>query len=218
MVQVQGQAGEQTASDGSVLSPQLARLAELVVTELQGRHFQNNYRGRTYHAANQAGQALSLLSATFTGIALWNPPSSGVYAVIEEAGLGLTAVPTGESAVLLFFFTASPTAFTTQIATVPGKPATAGSYPTASAAGKISAWSSLTLAAAPGAVTAPIIRALASILFGTSVGVQHMAPVKDELAGLLILPPGTGCGLCAVTTAITGIGHFSWEELPSPPF
>lgn len=218
MVQVQGQAGEQTASDGAVLSPQLGRLAELILSELQGRHFQNNYRGRTYHSANQAAQAFSLLSTTYTGIALWNPPSSGVYAVIEEAGLGLTTTPTGTGTALLFFFTGTPSAFTTQVATVPGKPATGGSYATASAAGKVTAWSALTLAAAPGAVTAPIIRALASILFGSSVGIEQMAPIKDELAGLLILPPGTGCGIVGITTAFSGIGHFSWEELPTPPF
>jgi hypothetical protein len=68
--------------------------------------------------------------------------------------------------------------------------------------------SACTLAANP-----IIIRPCFSFPWITAVS-QTFGSYKDEVAGELSVPPGGAIGFVAVTTAQTGFGYISWEEIP----
>lgn len=215
MVHLEGVVGEQFLSDGAEADFRLLPLGALATSTIHGKRFGDNYYNRTFFAANQASQALSLIgTATYTGLAIYNPVGSGVVCSIEEVTAGLVSLPTAAAGVVLFGFTAVPSTITTALTTYPAKLQNLGGY--TSNATKTLAFSAGTLAAAPDTAMAPIMRALASVLGSATVTavLSAQAVAKDEVSGAILLEPGTGCGLVAVTTAVSVVGSMSWSEYP----
>lgn len=98
-----GQTGPVTAGDGSTPLLRLGRSAELIVGELHGRFYETTFRGATYSAGMQL---TSVSNATFTLatatsgtlataatatpiVALWNPSTSSVNAVLLQAQVSM---------------------------------------------------------------------------------------------------------------------------------
>lgn len=101
-VQVAGQVGPQTASDATFPTLRLGKTAEIIVQELHGRFYEQNYRGNVY-SIGCGFTALSAttitLSATSTPIlGVWNPTTSTVNLVILQISLA-TAANAGTGAV-----------------------------------------------------------------------------------------------------------------------
>lgn len=91
---VSGQVGPALLSDGVTTQPfYQGRNGESVVQNLHGKYYEQNYRGKvfsdglaTVQAITAATFNISTLGATVTPIAgLWNPPTSGVNAVLLYA-------------------------------------------------------------------------------------------------------------------------------------
>lgn len=213
MVNVQGVVGEAFYQDGAPAQFRMLPLGSLAQSQIHGKRFGMNYYNRTFFAAHQASTVLTLLgAATYTGLAVFNPQGSNVVASIEEVGVGFAVATSGYAGVVMFGFTGVPTAFTSGLTTFPSK-FTFG-WPGTVSPSKTLAYTSLTLAAAPGTPTAPVIRPLAAFLGTQTASDSAQAVVKDEVSGAVLLEPGTGVGIVAVTTAINIVGSVSWEEIP----
>jgi len=99
---IQGQVGppNQLTSIGPGTTPnlRLGQMADQVVSQLQGRFYENAYRGNLYSGAMIAPTVLSantitLVAATTPLIGLWNPLTSPVNLVVLQASLQITSAP-----------------------------------------------------------------------------------------------------------------------------
>ena len=174
-----------------------------MVTELNGRYYEQGYRGNIFYAVNSAAQALSLSSTTtYTGLTVANPTGSGKNLILTEAIWCTTIAPTGVGAVILGTgATVAQTAgsSTGPVATVLG-----------SGAGSVAkVGASCTYGSNP-----TFLRPFIGVPWVTATGNGNMGQNKDEIAGSIIIAPGQQVSFVAVTTAITGVGYFSWVELP----
>lgn len=208
--QITGQVGAQgpIASGAGSVPLRQGNYGDGIVTELQSKYYENAIRGNSFFCCNSAAQALSLTgTTTYTGLVLYNNPTSGKNLVLKTAIFIPTTAETGVGAVMLFsqaIAASLPSLTTTNVAN--GAVSTVLNGNTSSAA-KVA--SSCTLAANP-----IFLRPLISQQFGTAVGLNMLAQ-KDDIAGEIIIPPGAGVGFCAITTAITGIAYISWDEVSS---
>jgi hypothetical protein len=214
MVLVEGVVGEQQLGIGSPGAFRLDQQGGIIYVNDHGMQFTTNYNNRLFNVAHQAATALSLASTTtYTGLALWNPPGSAVIASVLEVTATANAMPAAAALIVLFEITTTPT-FGTAVVTYASKvqPNIQGS----SNASKCAAYAGLTLTtgANPGTATAPIIRGVQSYLGITTNETELQDNATKALDGSIILEPGTGVGMVAVTTAVTVFGSFTWEELP----
>lgn len=199
--------GPTTAPDQSTPNTRASRTGALVTADAHGRYAEGSSRGKSFFVCNSAAQALSLTgTTTYTGLVLYNKPASGVNFHLNVAAFAPTIAETGVGAVILFYqaIAASlPSLTTTNVANGALCSCLNGTTsPNASVA------SSCTLAANP-----LFLRPLIGIPWVTATA-QAALLCKDEIAGELVIAPGAGVGIVAVTTAITGIGYFGWEEVP----
>jgi hypothetical protein len=174
----------------------------LLLSEANPRYYQNAYSGLMFFAANTAAQALSVASATYTGLAVANPANSGKNLVLVDAAFGLQTLQTGFSAVVLGY--AATVALTVGNSAGPLSVIAGGG---ASSVAKVGA--SGALGAAP-----TIARIMAGAQWVTTGTTSNIQIVKDEIAGGLIIPPGQLVCIEAVTTAVSGLAHMTWIELP----
>lgn len=201
-----GTVGEQFLQDGA--SPPAGfregRLGELMISETRGRYAELTSRGRVFLAANQAATALSLLSATATGLILTNPAGSGKNLELLEICIALATAPAGVATIAL-----AANVNTVAAAVVHGtplivRPALLGS-------------SATPVGLVDGAATLPAAPVVVRGIGGGPVATGSVtAPfIKDEVAGAIMLSPGTAISLSAFTTAISVIASFTWAEYPA---
>ena len=98
-MQISGNVGEVVAAaNGAAAQQVVARiggLSDLIVSEVQGRFYENTYRGRKFSLGHTAVTALVAANAAATSLTataqpvlgLYNPSTSGVNAVILQAAL-----------------------------------------------------------------------------------------------------------------------------------
>lgn len=175
-----------------------------VAQDAHARYVESVLQGNVYTASTQAGVALTVgLSTTATGIILTNPPNSGKVLALIELLAALTTAPAGISTVGLQAVVTPQIAETTHTAALVVRNARIGN--TSMASGKVD--SSATLAATP-----VCVRAVPGGPVAT--GSVTSAYIKDEIAGAIILEPGTAIATFALTTAISALLTVTWEELP----
>lgn len=174
----------------------------LLETPLNPRYYAQNYLGAMFFASNTAAQALSVASTTYTGLAVGNPVGSQKNLVIIDCGFGLQTLQTGFSAIVIG--TAAVVALTAGNSQGPFPCIAGASFTSVATVG-----ASGTLGAAP-----RITRILAGAQWVTTGTTSNIQNVKDEIAGALIVPPGQLVCIEAITTAVTGLAHFTWLELP----
>lgn len=199
---LQGQVGIQSNGDGVFANARQDRQGGICVSELNARYYENNYRGNMFFAANTAAQALSVASATYTGLAVANPAGSGKNLILLDVAFGLQTLQSGFSAIVLgYAATVSLTAGSSAgpLSTLVGSGA--------ASVAKVGA--SATLGAAP-----TIARILAGAQWVTTGTTSNIQIVKDDVGGALIVPPGQLVCIEAITTAVTGLAHMTWAELP----
>jgi hypothetical protein len=202
---IQGAVGQLTTTSmapGTNPTFRQGQMGELIVSELQGRYYENAYRQNLFWAANQAAQAVSVaLATTYTGICLSNPagntknlvPLKLQYALsVAPAAIATLGIITGYASTGVTVHTTALTPASTLIGTGPAPTAKADSAATlvGTPAWSMQFSSGFTAAALP------------------STG----ATVID-LEGVFIIPPGGYLALGALT-AVTGLGAIVWAEVP----
>lgn len=203
MATIQMVTGPQVLGDGASVTVRGGRTGELNVADAHGRYQEAVYRGNVYVASNQAAQALSVaLSATQTGFTLTNPAGSGKLLVVLDACIALATAPAGISTLVWAANVNTVAAAVTQTTPLTVRSANLGfaGSPVGLAA------SAVTLPAAP-----VVVRPVGGGPVAT--GSVTAAFIRDEIAGSLILQPGTALSLSALTTAISVICSMTWEEI-----
>jgi hypothetical protein len=184
----------------------LGRTGEQIFSELHGRYYEQAVRGKLFMAqAIVTAPVIYTTAAGTGGPLLWNPPTSGVNAVILAVSMGITVVTTVAAALGLTGNTGQTSApgSTTAIdgrgnmflgaansACTPyriGTPTTAGAF----------------------------LLPFASLHTG-ALTVDTGAFAYVDIGGAMIVPPGSWASIAASATASTTVGTFGllWEEVP----
>lgn len=201
-MRIEGLAGPSVLADGAIAPPRLARTGEFIESQLHGRYFESGVRGNMYTASLQASTALTVgLSATAIGLILTNPAGSGFNLVLTDLTLALTTAGT-TSAVVLAAVVNPVAAAVVQTTPVAVRKTLLG----ASGSGVGLAATAATLPAVP-----VVVRAIGGPV---AAGMTTPPYIRDEIAGGLILAPGTAIATCSISAAISGIVSITWEEVP----
>ena len=160
-----------------------------------------NRQGKVFVGANVSAKSVIAVTASMTGLILWNPPSSNKKLVLIDWGFAYTTAPAAVHNLGLGVMTAS-TVLPTSL-TVAGRSATA-----ADGSGNVGqgiVWDAATLPAAPVAVrwSFGLSTAAASVVEG----------FQDRVDGSIVLVPGAALAAIAVTTTAVGMASFTWAEL-----
>jgi hypothetical protein len=203
-MQIQGQVGPQQVVAGDTPNIAQGKGAEILVSEYQGKYYTLAYAGRVFMTCNQTVATLSTLSTTYTGLLVANPIGSGVNAILLQCAVALASAPAGISTV---GHQASVTIQKTNITN-----GTANTIYNGVLGGPAATVCVASVAAT--LPTAPVqVRSLGVGVTATGAAAP-IAFALDDIAGSLILPPGTYCGLGYVTTAPAVIASYHWCELP----
>lgn len=175
------------------------------VAQVQGRYYDSVYNRRVYWAANQAATAWSVaLATTYTGLAISNPPNSGVTLVPLVAGFALSVAPAG---IASLHFIGGYAQGGIVAHTTPLEAHNAALDAEAAGVGKADA--AATLVGTP--------RYILPFMGGFTAGaLPSTSPELLDLGGLVIVPPGAYFAIGALT-AVTGFGALFWEEVPILP-
>jgi hypothetical protein len=178
------------------------RTGEAMVSELQARYYENNFRNRRFIAANQAAVAAGAgLSAAVATICLSNPVAAkpSVNGVLLFAKFLLSAPPAAASAIWLV------SGFSNSVNVIHTTPLAVQNGFIGGGPGVLKADQVATLPGVP-VVTWPLsaVLAAASIVPSTPT---------EEFAGMILIPPGAFIAIQA-SAAVTGFGGFVWDETP----
>lgn len=228
-VVVEGQVGVQTLSDGVGQAFRQGRQAELIVSELHGRFYEQNFRGNifsggmTLTAINNATFTSATTGATATPVAgVWNPAGSSVNLEILQAVLSVTLTALQATGAGPFVWAASAgNPATVQQITTGLKPFSRKTLQqSGSQALNVSgvALTGLTnaLAILGGSALSGGAQYNASLL-GTAVGFMPAAAgLTENLDGSIIVPPGGVLVLLATTTPVahSAASLLVWQEVP----
>ena len=200
----QGQVGPQSYQSGTEPNLALGKAGELLFSEYQAKYYQLCYAGKVFQACNQANKALTSLSSTYTGHVLWLPLGTGVNSVILQCCVAVASAPAGISTMhhegCTLVQTTAPATNTAN--------AVSNSLLGSTAVAATASYNISTLGSTPVA-----LRAVGGGTNATgSAAVTSF--VLDDIAGGMILQPGTFVGLGYVTTAISVIASYHWAEIP----
>lgn len=198
------QVGPKVAGDGTYQPARSTKDGSIAVQDAHARFQEAVMRGNVFCAANTANQALSVNSATATGLILTNPAGSGKNLVLLELAVAITVAPTAVGSVVLEANINPVAAAVTHTTPITPRNALLGTG--TAPAGLVD--SAATLPAAP-----IVIRSIMGIQWVTGAQIANLA-VKDLVDGAVILAPGTAVSIQAITTAVTGVMSFTWEEIP----
>jgi hypothetical protein len=207
-MQVEGQVGPRTVADGSNTELRQTRQGGLVVADGHGRYTEATSRGFTAWASTgAAGVAPGTALSTTPPMAIWNPPGSGVNICILISTVSYVSGTLGAGSLVYGAVLSQPAAPTggTELLPIPGL--ISGAKP------KGRAFQGSTLAATP-TILAPAFSLTAAL---ATTAVQPFVPAKDEVAGSIIVPPGTVLimqGIAAAGTTPLVIIGINWEEMP----
>jgi len=194
----QGQTGKQI---GQNLVVGLGETSEVLVSELQPRYYENNYRGQVF-SATYASAALAAAAAA-SSFVLVNPVGSGKNLVLLDASL-VVAVSTAQTTTstdvviggaLSGALTTVGTALTPQNCLIGAPPASvAKAYPTA------------TLNAIPTSVRR----------IGAVSAQVNLALIHDDIAGAVIITPGYSAAIYSITGTAADVAiapTLTWAEI-----
>jgi len=209
------QIGETITADAQAQNMRGGRLGDLVVSELNGKFFENTRKGRSYSAllaatttGVAAGNITGAAAAASTQFALWNPPGSGILMAINKVMVGvISGTPVG-GPMFHNIATIAPT-----IAGAAGvNNLIGGGSPSLGRVNASAAGATLT---GGGALTA--LRPMAvDFSAGAFANVAGTALVVEELNGDIVLQPNTmwvPCWQAAGTTLLNAYGVV-WNEIP----
>lgn len=196
--------GPQSAADGNIAAgARGGKQGELMVSELQPRYYEQNYRGNVFsvHTQGTGVTTSAALATTFTGLAIGNAIGSGVnlvlisftcsqFAVGAAASIGILGAASGANAIAASL--------------VPQSRIIGGG-----AASKATATASATISTPLLIDTYGSVGSLATTTYGLEPS------ISPDIAGAIIVPPGSFIGTYTsiATTSALSFG-FVWAEVP----
>lgn len=209
-ISVQGAVGPQSAADGTNPTLRMGRDGAAVVQDAHSKYQEMAVRGNLWYCANAAGTSVTTqagLSVTTPMLTLYNPINSGKNLVLIEVNVTPTAAPAAAAGFMI--------AVSSAIAAV-GQ-GTAGAIVSATA-GTIQNAQTGSLASSAAQCfrisTLPFVP-VAVRYFGGTTGAAAIsgAMFTDAVDGKIIVSPGSAISI-QTTSAVAGIAHFLWEEVP----
>ena len=206
-----GQPSTASVAPGTSATVRLAQLGEVAVTEVQGRYYENVYRGNVF-TATQAAAGSTIIAANVSPVAagaaalfcLFNPLGTGKNAVILRTVINtLSGTPGGG---FVFNVIASPSGITAAANVTPINNLTFGA---AGSLMRIISQSALTTS-----LLASVFRPIggpAAIAAGAG---QY--GVQEETAGDIVVQPGAALIIAASAVGTTHIVccGMTWAEIP----
>jgi hypothetical protein len=196
-----------SVATGSTKPVALGNQTQLLVQDWGPRYAEMGARKVLFSGANQAGQAITHLNATATGLILINPLGSGVNLWLVEILLLQTSVAaaTADAGVTLAA-NLTPLALSQYTLTtpLPINPTLLGG----SSNSQAKLCSSATLPGAP-----VVVRALWQPSISATASTDVPPFIKDEVAGAIGIAPGCAVSLSA-NSALSALASFTWAELP----
>lgn len=202
---LQGIAGVQTVPAGQGANFRLGLDADLIVTELHPRYYEQTVRRKRFSAANQAVVTTTVgLALTYTGLCLSNAPTNTVNLVLDKVSLMQSVLQATQVEAFAIATGFNGTTAVTHTSAVAVKSHLIGS----GATGQGLADASATLPTAPFYDT-----------FLTNTGTataDSTGSMVIDLEGSIILPPGAfACFVTPAQASVAGMWFsFSWEEVP----
>lgn len=206
---IQGQVGPQVLSDGAIAEPRQDRSGSFVVVEGHGRYYEAAYR-RNLFTAYAAAATLSAAATSMTGLILINPNGNSKNLALQKTGGFLAVTSATDIGVTLGYFAQGSTTFggTTLTAANALVSNFLQSNPQATAEAYVAVNA---IAVAPTPFKTLLHNTAAIATTGEDPGWQV------DLEGSIIIPPGFGVALCAVSAASAASALYadiSWEEVP----
>ena len=214
---VKGLVGQPAAlADGVEATARIGRMSEIIVSELQGRYYENTKRQNVFSVpgvATTTGIAalhqLGSAAAAAGQFAIMNPPNSGKDLVLLRATVAVISGTVPAGPVWHVFFNAASVA-TTKSGTIVGNYGNIG----ASVANDFVNAASTAMASSGKAVVSrqsPI-----NFSAGTYANLGGTAIAQDIVDGDLIIPPGVGWTLqwSGQGTSVLNYYGATWAEVP----
>jgi hypothetical protein len=204
---LQTQAGQVVNQDGTYPNVRSGRFGDTIVSELNGRYYEQAFRGNVFFSATQAAitfAANGLTSSSAVGLVVYNPASSTKNLVPLQGEVLFTSLVTSGASDLVGVI--SPYS-----AAVPSYTGTLSAY---SAKGGAVGGSVATVATTLTFAANPILwKALFSVYLTTTVtGSPSLVSGVFDLGGSVLIPPGQGLGLIS-NIASTGLVSITWAEI-----
>lgn len=201
---VQTSVGPTTNSLGTVPVLRSGKGADVIVSELHGRYYEQTYNNNVFFAASQAVATTTVgLNTTYTGLALSNPIASAVNLVILKASVMQSVIQATQPeayAIATGFNGATNVTHTTPLVT---HTSLVGS-------------SAVSTGLADTSATLPTAPFYTHFLHNTGAATTNGTGMTVDFEGSLILKPGAY--LAFVTPAQASVAGLwfsvSWEEVP----
>ena len=162
--------------------------------------------GNVYHSNNTTAGAVTVLSATCTGLVLENPAGSGKDLVVQSMSFVGSTLSTIREIGVAVSSTISQAGSTSTTAAVIHSGRLSGSN------GRNGVGRTYSIATLP---AAPVwLRPLGSAR--VTVAVEGLAAMTADFDGSLIVAPGTLVCFSALTAAATGLCSITWAEVDLP--
>lgn len=198
--------GTQNIADGSTITARGGRQGETIISALHGAYTEQALRRNLFHAhAIVTAPVIYTTAAGTGGPLLWNPPTSGVNAVILAAGLAVTTVTTVAAGIGLTGNTGQSSAPTSTTAIDSRTSAFVGGAASACTPYRVGTPTNA------GNFFIPLFWVHTGALTVDNTGVAWIS-----VNGILVCPPGAWVSLAGSATASTTVAQLSlmWEEVP----
>lgn len=216
--QLQTRIGSNSAGSGSEVPGYASKPhGDLVVAQGKGRYYESSSRGKVFNfylnaisTTVAAGNIEAAAANASTQFALWNPLASGVNISLLKFGLGvISGTPTG-GAVTHSFYATAPTiasAGTAPVGMNLGSQVCTAGYMAAAAGTSLTGGSAL-----------KVLRMADFSSTATAQGSVGLVKSVEDLAGDILLPPGTGWAPTWRGAGTTLLCSYSimFEEIPIP--
>lgn len=200
------QVGPQIGSDGTVIPNRAGRLGDAMVSELNGRFYEQASRGRLFLANAIVTAPVIFSTAAGTGGPLvWNPPTSGVNLSVLAITCGITVVTTVAAALGLTGNTGQTSAPTSTTAIDGRTSALVGGQASVSTPYRIGTPTNA------GGFFFPLLNLHTGALTVDSLGLGFI-----DVGGAVVCPPGSWVSVAASATATTTVAQLGmvYAEIP----
>jgi hypothetical protein len=200
------QVGPALASDSSQPPARSGRLGDLIVSELNGRYYEQASRGRLFWAyATVTAPVIYSTAAATGGPLVWNPSNSGVNVAVLAVTCGVTVVTTVAAALGLTGNTGQTSAPSSTTAIDGRTNALIGGAASASTPYRIGTPTNA------GGFFAPLMQLHTGALTVDTFGLGFI-----DVGGSVICPPGCWVSIAASATATTTVAQLGmlYSETP----
>lgn len=198
--------GPQVAADGSTIPTRAGRLGDTIVSELNGRYYEQAARGRLFVATAIVTAPVIFSTAAGTGGPLvWNPPNSGVNVAVLGVTCGITVVTTVAAALGLTGNTGQTSAPTSTTVIDSRQSGLIGGQASVSTPYRIGTPTNA------GGFFFPLLDLHTGALTVDNLGLGWI-----DVGGAVVAPPGSWVSLAASATATTTVAQLGmvYAEVP----